>query len=79
MNAKSGTATILSGTTSVVVTHNLGVVPTLQQISVIAGEDPTQSVGLIWVDTITSTQMTIHCESDPSTSNLDLGWRILVL
>ena len=75
----SGTATILNGNTSVVVTHGLAVTPTLADISVVAGEDPTNSVGLIWVDTITATQFTIHCEADPGASNLDLGWRVVVL
>ena len=76
---QSGTATILSGNTSVVVTHGLTVTPTLADISVVAGENPTNSVGLLWVDTITSTQFTIHCEADPGASNLDLGWRVVVL
>lgn len=75
----SGTVTILSGTTSIVVTHGLSVTPTLRDISVVAGEDPTNSVGLIWVDTITSTQFTIHCEANPGASNLDVGWRVVVL
>lgn len=75
----SGIATILNGTTSIVVTHDLGALPALADISVVAGEDPTNSVGLIWVDTITPTQFTINCESDPGASNLDFGWRVMVL
>ena len=75
----SGVATITSGNTSVVVTHGLGVTPTIDDISVVAGEDPTNSVGLVWVDTFTSTQFTINCEADPGVSNLDFGWRAAVL
>lgn len=75
----SGTATITSGNTSVVVTHGLGVTPELKDISILAGEDPDNSVGLVWVDTITGTQFTINCEADPGANNLDMGWQVRVL
>lgn len=75
----SGTAVITSGNTSVVVTHGLGVTPELKDISILAGEDPDNSVGLVWVDTITSTQFTINCEADPGANNLDMGWQVRVL
>jgi hypothetical protein len=70
-----GTATINSGTTSVTVTHGLAVTPTLDDISVVMGENPTNDPGNIWVDTITSTQFNINCRNDPGASNLDVAWR----
>lgn len=75
----SGTATILSAATSVVVTHGLGVTPTLDDIRVTMGESPTNDPGNVWVDTITATQFTINCRNDPGVSNLDLGWQAIVL
>jgi len=75
----SGTATINSGATSVTVTHGLAVTPTIDNIMVTMGESPTNDPGNIWVDTITSTQFNINCRSDPGTSNLDFGWKAIVL
>ena len=42
-------------------------------------ENPTNTPGAIWVDTITSTQFNVNCENDPGASNLDFGWRAVVL
>lgn len=71
----SGTATIASGTTAIAVTHGLPITPTLDYISVVMGESPTNDPGNVWVDTITSTQFTINCRADPGASNLDVAWR----
>lgn len=71
----SGTATINSGLTSVVITHGLSATPTLKDISVTFGENPTSDPGNIWISTITSTQFTINCRNDPGASSLDLAWR----
>jgi len=73
--ATSGTATILSTTTSIAVTHGLGVTPSVDDITVTMGESPTNDPGNIWIDTFTSTQFTINCRNDPGASNLDFGWR----
>lgn len=75
----SGTATILSGNTSITITHGLDVTPTIDDISVILGESPTNDPGNTWVDTITSTQFNFNCRNDPGVSNLDLGWKAIVL
>jgi len=71
----SGTATITSGTTSVVVTHGMAAAPTVDDISVVLAENPTNDPGNIWIDTITATQFTVNCRSDPGASNLDIGWK----
>lgn len=71
-----GTATILSGNTSVVVTHGLDFVPTAAEITITLTENPTNSPGAIWVDTITATQFTVNCEADPGASNLDFAWAV---
>ncbi len=78
----SGTATIPTSTTgvySVTVTHGLAVTPTLNDISVVLGENPTGDPGNVWVDTITSTQFNINCRNDPGASSLDVAWRAIVL
>ena len=73
----TGTATIVSGQTTIAVTHGLGKAPALEDISVTGGEAGSADWGNLWVDTITSTQFTINCRTDPSTNGLDLGWRVV--
>jgi hypothetical protein len=75
----SGTGTIASGTTSVVISHGLAVTPTIDDINVVLAENPTNDPGNIWVDTITATQFTVNCRNDPGASNLDFAWRAVAL
>lgn len=71
----SGTATIASGATTVVITHGLSVTPTADDITVNFAEQGTNDYGRWWISTITSTQFTINVSADPGASNLDLAWR----
>jgi len=71
-----GTGSITSGGTSDVITHGLDVTPEAWQIIVTLSENPTNTPGAIYVDTITSTQFTVHCENDPGASNLDFTWYV---
>lgn len=71
----SGTATIASGTTSIVVNHGLLATPSINDITLRAAENATTEPGTLWIDTITSTQFTINCRTNPGASNLDVGWR----
>ncbi len=73
----SGTGTINSGSTSAVISHGLAITPTLGNIHIIGGENPTNDVGTIWVSTITSTQFTVNVEADPGASNWDFGWAVV--
>lgn len=76
----SGIATIVGGTTSIVVSHGLSnTTPTLKNISTTIGANPTNDPGNIWIDTITLTKFTIHCRNDPGISGLSLAWRAIVL
>lgn len=75
----SGTATILNGTTSIVVAHGLDETPSIEDISLVFGENPTNDPGNIWIDTIGVANFTINCRNNPGVSNLDVGWRIAVL
>jgi len=71
----SGTGTIASGTTSKVITHGLGFTPDPQDITITLIENPTNTPGAIWVDSIGDTTFTVNCENDPGASNLDFAWK----
>jgi hypothetical protein len=75
----SGTGSIASGTTSDVIAHGLDVTPTVDDIVITLAENPTNTPGAIWVDTLGVTNFTVNCENDPGASNLDFGWRAAVL
>jgi hypothetical protein len=74
VTANSGTATIPSASTSVTVSHGLSVTPAAGDCTFVGAEDPTNSVGTTWIDTYTSTQMTLNVENDPGASNYDVSW-----
>ncbi len=57
----TGTATITASTTSVVVNHGLVAAPTKYYAF------PSANLGNCWIDTVTATQMTIHCSTAPET------------
>lgn len=69
-----GDVTIPSGSTSVVVTHGLGRTPLKSELWFTPGENPTTDPANMWIDTITSTQFTINCRTNPGASNLDVSW-----
>ena len=75
VTTNAGAGTIANGATSAVITHGLGFTPTAQEIAVTLAENPTNDVGLIYVDTITATQFTVRVRSDPGASGADFGWR----
>jgi hypothetical protein len=72
----SGTSSIVSGGTAVSVTHGLSITPTVDRISIMGAEDPTNSVGTIFISAISSSAFTVSCENDPGASNFDFGWRV---
>jgi len=70
----NGTGSIASGATTAIITHGLNFTPVASEINIVFTENPSNTAGTIWVDTITSTQFTVNCENDPGASNLDFGW-----
>lgn len=70
---KSGTASITTGNTSVVVSHGLSVTPTLQQIAV-TPQTSFGSAAKFWISTPTSTQFTINLDANPG-QTVTFGWR----
>ena len=75
----TGTGTIANGATSATITHGLSWTPTLSEITITGGENPTADIGTIWVDTIGATTFKVNCEVDPSTSGFDFGWKVTIL
>lgn len=73
----NGTATVVSGTTSIAVTHGLGVTPGVNDILITAKEN-WGNANEWWVDTMTSTQFTINTDTNPG-ENVALAWQANVL
>lgn len=73
VSENSGNASIVSGTTSIIVSHGLADTPTRVQVT--PTNNPTNAVSFWWVDTLTSTQFTIHCNTDPGATGLTFDWR----
>ncbi len=69
----SGTASITTGNTSIAVTHNLSVTPTLQQLF-ITPQTSLGSAATFWVSNATSTQFTINVNANPA-QTVTFGWR----
>lgn len=74
----SGTATILSGTNTIVVTHRLPRTPVNGEVFVVALNDPSNvaTAGMInhFVDTYTATQFTINCHTNPGATGFAFAW-----
>jgi hypothetical protein len=68
-----GLATIANGQTSIVVSHGLSYTPSLNQISVTPQKTLTNAA-FFWIDTVTSSQFTIHTNANPD-ANVDFSWQ----
>jgi len=69
-----GTVTLLNGNTTITVSHGCDYTPSAGDIQV----HPIESLGSAsfwWVDTITSTQFTIHVNADPG-QDVDFAWSV---
>lgn len=73
----SGTAQILSGTTSIVVNHSLFRTPQISEITLKFGNNPTTFPGSLWVSAVASTTFTISCRTDPA-STFSISWRAAI-
>lgn len=76
---KNGTGSITSGSTTDVITHGLSETPTAADIHITLTENPSNTPGAIWVDTIGATTFTVNCENNPGASNLDFSWQAIIL
>lgn len=75
----SGTGTITNPATAEVIAHGLDVTPTVDDITITLAENPTNAITALWVDTIGAANFTVNCEPAPGASDLDFGWRVVVL
>jgi hypothetical protein len=71
----SGATTIGAASTSQTPTHNLIKTPANSEIYFIQQAQATNDPGQIWVDTVTSTQFTLHVKNAPGGSGVAFGWR----
>lgn len=71
-----GTGSIDNGGTTDVITHGLSYTPNRAEISITLGENPTNTPGAVWVDTIGGTNFTVNSENDPGASGLDFSWMV---
>lgn len=70
-----GDGSILNGATTATITHGLARTPTRKDVTITLGEDPANSPGAIWVDTLGASTFRVNCENDPGASGLDFSWR----
>jgi len=76
LTENNGTATISNGSTSVDVSHGLALTPSIQDISVTpAGDWGTATY--YYVDSVTSTQFTIHVDQDPG-QDVEFAWAAVI-
>ncbi len=68
----NGTATLVNGNTTIVVTHGLALTPDIQDI-VVTPIEAWGSMLQFWVDTPTATQFTINANQDPG-QDVDFAW-----
>lgn len=69
----TGTATVISGTTSIVVNHGLAQTPVLGDISL----TPSNSMGTatkFWISNVTAAQFTINVDVDPGATTATFVW-----
>jgi hypothetical protein len=78
LTQSSGQGTILSGTSSITVAHNLAATPLLQNIIVTpAGSWFAASVTAFWVSAVSSTTFTISVDAN-TTANWTFSWTAYV-
>lgn len=74
LSDSSGSATILSGTTSIVVTHGMDITPDLEKIAIQIGGGSTNDIGQFYASGAGGTQFTINCKNDPGSSGVVMRW-----
>jgi len=71
----TGTATVLSGTTSIAVSHGLDTTPALANLTV----TPTNSLGSatrFWISGVTNTSFTINVDVNPGVTTATFAWAV---
>jgi hypothetical protein len=71
----TGTTTVLSGTTSIAVSHGLDTTPALANLTV----TPTNSLGTatrFWISGVTNTSFVINVDADPGATTATFAWAV---
>lgn len=76
-NGTNGTATIPSGSTSVVVTHGLSTTPNPQDLHVVPTNNPTNDPGNIWLSAVGATTFTINVRANPGAGGATFSWKAI--
>lgn len=71
-----GTAAILTGTTSIVVTHNMMFSPGADDITITPTNNPTSDPGNLYVSAAAASNFTVSCRSDPGASGATFAWHV---
>lgn len=71
-----GSATILSGTTSIVVSHFMKFSPGADDISITPTNNPTNDPGNLYVSAAGASSFTVSCRTDPGTSGATFAWHV---
>ncbi len=72
-----GTSTIVNtATSSGNIAHGLSYTPVAGDFTITGKENPTNSIGTVWVDGIGGTNFVVNCENDPGASGWDFGWSV---
>jgi hypothetical protein len=74
-----GTGSIASGTTTDVIAHGLDATPSIGDIQIVGGENPTNDIGNIWITAVGATTFTVNVRNDPGASNWDFEWSVNIL
>jgi hypothetical protein len=75
LETNTGNETSADTTISKVVTHGLGITPSVNDILITLTNNPTNDPGPIWVSSINSTTFTVNFD-DPGSSGITFSWRV---
>ncbi len=75
---KSGTATIPNNSTFVAVNHGLSVTPSAGDCMIVGNGNPTNNVGVLWIEGYTSSQFFANVQKDPGANGFDIAWTCAV-
>ena len=73
-----GASTILTGTTSIVVTHLMKFAPGADKIVITPTNNPTNDPGNFYITAAGATTFTVNCRADPGASGAQFAWQAVV-
>src|SRR5262245_174102 len=77
LTESTGSGTILSGSSSVIVPHNCDRTPRAQEIMITPTATTATDPGHIWVDTIGATSFTVRCKNAQTSAGMAFAWSVV--